>query len=249
MPSAACAVAGGATDAVALTIPLAAPLLASARHRSRSAIGRRGSSRPTQPTKLAAFEGLYRTTPQGAPEHTRAGTSTGRSKFGIPIPHLFSLLAFHGLNATVQGLAAVPLSDRPPDERRPASRSRRWSGSGRCSPPSQSSSLVCSSAAGAARVLALLRARRRSPAPLSLVALIAGWVVTEVGRQPWVVFHVMRTAQAVTGAGGIPVGYATLAASYVIAGSDWPWVRAGWRAPRSSCRFSRRAAHPGLKAA
>ena len=50
--------------------------------------------------------------------------------------------------------------------------------------------------------------------PLSVVALIAGWVVTEVGRQPWVVYHVMPTAAAVTGAHGIPVGYGTLAGAY-----------------------------------
>ncbi len=40
--------------------------------------------------------------------------------------------------------------------------------------------------------------------PLSLVALQAGWVVTEVGRQPWIVHGVMRTADAVTMAPGIP---------------------------------------------
>src|SRR5205823_8885001 len=51
--------------------------------------------------------------------------------------------------------------------------------------------------------------------PLSVVALIAGWVTTEVGRQPWVVYRVMLTSQAVTGAGGIPVGYATLALIYI----------------------------------
>jgi cytochrome d ubiquinol oxidase subunit I len=51
--------------------------------------------------------------------------------------------------------------------------------------------------------------------PLALLALICGWVVTEVGRQPWVVYRVMRTSEAVTGAGGIPVGYATLFAVYV----------------------------------
>ncbi len=38
--------------------------------------------------------------------------------------------------------------------------------------------------------------------PLSVVALVSGWVTTEVGRQPWVVYHVMRTSEAVTGAGG-----------------------------------------------
>jgi cytochrome d ubiquinol oxidase subunit I len=46
------------------------------------------------------------------------------------------------------------------------------------------------------------------------VALVCGWVVTEVGRQPWVVYEVMRTSEAVTGAVGIPVGYATLAVVY-----------------------------------
>ena len=50
--------------------------------------------------------------------------------------------------------------------------------------------------------------------PLSVVALIAGWITTEVGRQPWIVYGVMRTSDAVTGASGIPVGYATLALVY-----------------------------------
>ncbi len=51
--------------------------------------------------------------------------------------------------------------------------------------------------------------------PLAVVALLAGWTVTEVGRQPWVVYRVMRTGEAVTGASGIPVGYATLAVVYL----------------------------------
>jgi cytochrome d ubiquinol oxidase subunit I len=60
--------------------------------------------------------------------------------------------------------------------------------------------------------------------PLSLVALIAGWTVTEVGRQPWVVYRVMRTADAVTGASGIPVGYAVLATVYAaVAVAVW-WI-------------------------
>src|SRR5207249_10833987 len=60
--------------------------------------------------------------------------------------------------------------------------------------------------------------------PLSVVALIAGWVVTEVGRQPWVVYRVMRTSQAVTGAGGIPVGYATLALVYLGLALAVAWI-------------------------
>jgi cytochrome d ubiquinol oxidase subunit I len=61
-------------------------------------------------------------------------------------------------------------------------------------------------------------------APLSLVALIAGWIVTEVGRQPWIVYHVMRTSRAVTGAGGVRVGYATLALVYLALAAGVAWV-------------------------
>jgi cytochrome d ubiquinol oxidase subunit I len=48
-------------------------------------------------------------------------------------------------------------------------------------------------------------------------------VTTEVGRQPWVVYRTMLTSQAVTAAGGIPVGYATLALVYagVVVGVFW----------------------------
>jgi cytochrome d ubiquinol oxidase subunit I len=60
--------------------------------------------------------------------------------------------------------------------------------------------------------------------PLSVVALIAGWVVTEVGRQPWVVYRVMPTAAAVTGAQGIPVGYGALAAAYLVVAGGLLWV-------------------------
>ncbi|HEU5194983.1 MAG TPA: cytochrome ubiquinol oxidase subunit I, partial [Methylomirabilota bacterium] len=63
--------------------------------------------------------------------------------------------------------------------------------------------------------------------PLSVVALIAGWVTTEVGRQPWIVYGTMRTAEAVTGARGIPIGYGTLVAVYIgLAGAvAWLLVR------------------------
>ena len=60
--------------------------------------------------------------------------------------------------------------------------------------------------------------------PLSLVALIAGWVATKVGRQPWVVYGVMRTSAAVTGAGGVPVGYATLVVVYIGLGVAVAWI-------------------------
>jgi cytochrome d ubiquinol oxidase subunit I len=60
--------------------------------------------------------------------------------------------------------------------------------------------------------------------PASLIALICGWVTTEVGRQPWVVYGVLRTTAAVTGASGLPVGYATLALVYAGVAVAVVWI-------------------------
>jgi cytochrome bd ubiquinol oxidase subunit I len=167
-----------------------------------------------QPTKLAAFEGLAHTT-SGAPVHVLGWYSHGHVKYGIPLPRLLSLLSFHSPTARVQGLDAVAPADRP---------------------PVNVVRFAFQTMVGIGTLLALLAVlvlivrirRRRLPestwfyrallaaGPLSVVALIAGWVVTEVGRQPWVVYRVMRTSQAVTGASGVPVGYGTLAAVYLV---------------------------------
>jgi cytochrome bd ubiquinol oxidase subunit I len=157
----------------------------------------------SQPVKLAAFEGLEETT-KGAPFNLGP----------IEIPRLLSLLAYHDPNATVEGLNTVPEDDRPPTGIVKLSfRLMVFIGSGLA-------------ALGAVWLWTWGR-RRRLPSspwfmravvaagPLSVVALISGWVTTEVGRQPWVVYEVMRTEDAVTGAGGIPVGYATLVVVYL----------------------------------
>jgi cytochrome d ubiquinol oxidase subunit I len=156
-----------------------------------------------QPVKLAAFEGLDETT-EGA-GFELAG--------GIEIPKLLSLLAFHDPNAVVEGLDSVPEEDRPPV------------GIVKLSFRVMVAIGMALAAVGAWFVWAWWR-HGRLPAspwfhrsvvaagPLSVVALIAGWVTTEVGRQPWVVYEVMRTEEAVTGAGGIPVGFAALALVY-----------------------------------
>jgi cytochrome d ubiquinol oxidase subunit I len=60
--------------------------------------------------------------------------------------------------------------------------------------------------------------------PAAVVALIAGWVTTEVGRQPWVVYGIMRTEQAVSGADGIVFGYAALVVVYVALIAAVAWV-------------------------
>jgi cytochrome d ubiquinol oxidase subunit I len=175
-----------------------------------------------QPVKLAAFEGVGPTT-KGAPVHVLGYYEHGDVRYGIPIPHLLSLLAFHDPNAAVRGLDTVPADDRP---------------------PVNVVRFAFQTMVGIGTLLFLLALavvfvrvrRRRLPdsawfyralvlaGPLSLVALIAGWVTTEVGRQPWVVYHVMRTSQAVTGASGIPVGYGTLAAVYLALAMGVAWV-------------------------
>jgi cytochrome d ubiquinol oxidase subunit I len=175
-----------------------------------------------QPTKLAALEGVGKTR-RGAPEHIGGWYTGGEVKFGVPIPRLLSLLAYHDPNATVQGLDAVP-----PDQRPPVNVVRV-----------AFQTMVAIGTAMALLGLGFLFTRWKrgrmpeSPwfyravvaaGPLSVVALISGWVTTEVGRQPWVVYGVMRTNDAVTGAGGIPVGYATLVAVYVGVGVAVAWI-------------------------
>jgi cytochrome d ubiquinol oxidase subunit I len=52
----------------------------------------------------------------------------------------------------------------------------------------------------------------------AVVALESGWIVTEVGRQPWVVYNVMRTKEAVTKAGGVSVMFALVLLLYAVLG-------------------------------
>jgi cytochrome d ubiquinol oxidase subunit I len=176
----------------------------------------------TQPTKLAALEGLGKTT-KGASLHVLGWYTDDQVKYGIAAPKLLSTLAFHDPNATVQGLDAVPAENRP---------------------PVNVVRVAFQTMVGIGTLLALLGAvflvvrvrRKRLPespwfyralvlaGPMSVVALISGWVTTEVGRQPWVVYRVMRTSDAVTGAGGIPVGYATLALVYLGVALAVAWV-------------------------
>jgi cytochrome d ubiquinol oxidase subunit I len=219
----------GRYERVALAVPLTVAALASVAQVFVGDWSGRDVA-AAQPTKLAAFEGLAHTT-KGAAIHILGWYHDGKVEYGIPVPRLLSLLAFHSANATVQGLDAVGPADRPPvNVVRVAFQSMVGIGS----------LLVLLSV-----VYLVTRARtKRLPesrwfysalvaaGPLSVIALICGWVVTEVGRQPWVVYHVMRTSQAVTGARGIPIGYLTLALVYLALaiGVGWVLVRL-YRAP------------------
>jgi cytochrome bd ubiquinol oxidase subunit I len=182
-----------------------------------------------QPVKLAAFEGLGSTT-RGAPVHLLGWYTNGHVEYGVEIPRLLSLLAFHNPNASVKGLNSFPADALPPVNVVRIS-FQLMVGIGTL--------LALLSA-----VFLLMRWRRGGlpvsrwfyralvlAGPASFVALIAGWVTTEVGRQPWVVYRVMRTNAAVTGASGIPVSYAVLAVAYLvlIAGVVWTLRRLSTR--------------------
>jgi cytochrome d ubiquinol oxidase subunit I len=177
-----------------------------------------------QPTKLAAFEGVGHTE-SGAPLHIGGwyDEDKGEVRYGLKVPNLLSLLAFHDPNATVQGLDRVPTTDRPPvNVVRLAFSTMVAIGT-----------LMAVFGVG---LLVVWWRRRTLPegrwfmrtvaalGPLSVVALIAGWVTTEVGRQPWVVYKHMRTEEAVTGADGIPVGYVALVVIYLALAAATVWL-------------------------
>jgi cytochrome d ubiquinol oxidase subunit I len=211
----------GRYERIALAVPLTIAALAAP---VQLVVGDWISRRITedQPTKLAALEGLGKTT-KGAGAHVLGWYEDGEVRYGIEIPRLLSLLAKHDPNATVQGLEETPPADRPPVNLVRFS-FQTMVGIG-----------TLLAAIGVLHLVTWFRRRRFVEArwffwgvvaagPLAVVALIAGWVTTEVGRQPWVVYGVMRTSEAVTGAGGIPVGYAALLVVYAGLGAAVAWI-------------------------
>ncbi len=175
-----------------------------------------------QPEKLAAMEALFETQ-AGAPLILGGipNPETGEVAYRIEIPYALSLLVAHDPNAVIKGL-----NDFPPDERPNVVwvhlsfqimvicgflliglglwywwvRWRRAQGPGNW----------------------LLRALVAG-SPLGFIALEAGWMVTELGRQPWTIYRVMRTAEAVTPVADVPssllifsVLYLGLAAALVV---------------------------------
>jgi cytochrome bd ubiquinol oxidase subunit I len=178
-----------------------------------------------QPVKLATFEGLGATT-AGAPFHIGGwfDKSDGEVEYGIKIPKLLSVLAYHDPNATVQGLDSVPPEDRPG--------------------PVNTVRFAFQTMVGVGTLLALMgvfyaavwwrwnRLPRSvwffrlvvAAGPLALLALICGWITTEVGRQPWIVYEVMRVENAVTDAGGLPVAFAAAVIVYLTLAGVVVWL-------------------------
>jgi cytochrome d ubiquinol oxidase subunit I len=169
-----------------------------------------------QPVKFAAMEGLYQTQ-RGAPI-TIGGIpvdSQHRVLYGIEIPYALSLLAALDPNAEVRGLDSFPVADRP----NPIIVHLSFD-------VMVNVGIVIGLLAAAFWVLAI---RRRSiprarllllglvaAGPASVIVMEAGWFVTEFGRQPWIVYGIMRTSQAATSAPALGLTFAAFIAIYAI---------------------------------
>ena len=156
-----------------------------------------------QPLKLAAMEALYKTQAHaplligGIPDDETESVS-----WGIEIPGALSFLAFNDFSAEVKGLETAPKEDRP---------------------PVLITHLAFQCMVGIGSLLALLGSlfllfqKLKKPMPLSFLKLIclatplgfiaieAGWIVTEVGRQPWIIYGLMRTKDSVTEVPGMQI--------------------------------------------
>jgi cytochrome d ubiquinol oxidase subunit I len=150
-----------------------------------------------QPTKLAAIEGIWESgrhqpavlfaLPDGAEE---------RNRYEVAIPGLASLYLTHDWDGYVEGLKAVPPEDRPPVKTvffGFRTMIAMWG--------IMAAMLVWAGLLAMRRRLYASRGFLRActwAIPVGYIAVTAGWITTEAGRQPWVVYGHLRTADAVT---------------------------------------------------
>ncbi len=171
-----------------------------------------------QPIKFAGMECVEQTSTDVTEYIFGRCTSSG-VKGGIGIPGFDSFLVGWSTSTQVTGLDSVPPDDRPPDNTM-----LHW---------------AFDTMVGICSVLILLalwlglgwwrkkdfpqsRWFLRATAVSGIAAIIAlecGWIVTEVGRQPWIVYNVMRTSDAVTNASGIWVTFVALVILYTALGA------------------------------
>jgi cytochrome bd ubiquinol oxidase subunit I len=150
-----------------------------------------------QPTKIAAMEGIWDSGPgQPAVIFAVPDEAAETNHFEIGIPKLGSLYLTHDWNGHVEGLKAVAPEDRPPVP---------WVFFGFRIMVGMW--LVMFTMTLWAWVLALRRRLYTTPAflrvavwtlPVGYIAVTAGWITTETGRQPWVVYGHLRTSDAIT---------------------------------------------------
>jgi len=177
-----------------------------------------------QPVKLAAAEALFQTR-AGAPLTLGGWPDMDRreTRFAIDIPSGLSLLAFHDPGAVVKGLDAAPRDEWP-------------------NVPAVHLAFQLMVALGTYLALVALWAGWRAwrgadlahdrwllraialATPLGFIAVETGWMVTELGRQPWVIYGVLKTADAVTPMPGLIVPFLTFTLLYCFLGVIVAWL-------------------------
>ncbi len=183
-----------------------------------------------QPAKLAAMEALFQTE-RGAPLVLGGwpDVAAHTTRYSIRIPYGLSLLAFHDPHAVVKGLDAVPWDEWP---NVPAV---HWSfqlmvalGTYMAVVALWAGAVVWGKGKGeGGRVLAEHRRLMQAIAlatPMGFVATEAGWMATELGRQPWVIYGVMRTKDAVTPMPGLVVPLVVFTLLYCFLGAIVAWL-------------------------
>jgi cytochrome d ubiquinol oxidase subunit I len=168
-----------------------------------------------QPTKLAAMEGAI-VTEQPAPLVIGGVLVDGERRFAIEIPKLGSLIARASVDRPIQGLEDFPREDRPRDA---LVNVVRFSFQGMVAIGSALAGFGFLWWWGRRRGHDLLRSRwflRAAVAagPAAVLALQLGWITTEVGRQPWVVYGRMRVVDAVTRGSGVWISLTVLVVVY-----------------------------------
>jgi cytochrome d ubiquinol oxidase subunit I len=170
-----------------------------------------------QPIKFAAMECVQETDTH-VTEYIYGRCTSEGVKGGIGIPGLDSFLVGWSTDTEVTGLDTVSPDDRPP-----ANTLLHWAFDTMVG--------ICSAMIVLGLWLAWSWWRRRDiprtpwflravavSGVAAVVALECGWIVTEVGRQPWIVYRVMRTEDAVTGASGVSLTLAAVVVLYTALG-------------------------------
>jgi cytochrome bd ubiquinol oxidase subunit I len=171
-----------------------------------------------QPIKFAAMECVQQTSTH-VTEYIYGRCTSDGVKGGIGIPGFDSFLVGWSTDTQVTGLDTVPSDDRPP-----FNTMLHWAFDTMVG--------ICTALIALGAWLAVAWWRRRDiprtrwflratalSGVAAVVALECGWIVTEVGRQPWIVYNVMRTEDAVTQASGIYVTFAVVIGLYVLLGT------------------------------
>lgn len=151
-----------------------------------------------QPAKVMAMEGHYESHPEGAPLYLFGipNDKTQTLDYAVGIPKVSSLILKHSLNAPLDGLDTIDDADQPPVSivfwsfRVMVGLGMAMVGIGALS--------LWARYRGTLFTSKILHRTALIMAPSGLVAVIAGWVTTEVGRQPFTVYGLMRTADSVS---------------------------------------------------